>query len=196
MWAKCYFHEMKTISANGSDVPKGGHGGHGPSLSALGGPLRPRNIFSKQWIKRLLGRKMYIKVSFMYPWLPEGPLMTQWALQSSEGPWFPGPLVAKGAPDNLGAPSRAGGPLLGKILGTCLANGFILLSSSIVITRYSCFEHRCPYANPGIGRINPSWCISVSVHISLGHKALKFQISQLNYWLVSTNPQRRKLQRP
>ena len=71
---------------------RGVHGGHGPSLTALRGPLRSRNSFSKQWIKRLLGRKIYIKDSFMYPWLPEGPLMTQCRpLQSSEGPWFPGP---------------------------------------------------------------------------------------------------------
>ena len=62
--------------------PKGGgHGGHGPFLSALWGPIRPRNIFVKHWIKRLLGRQIYIKDSFMCPWLLEGPLMTQWALQ-------------------------------------------------------------------------------------------------------------------
>ena len=58
---------------------------------------------------------MYIKVSFMNPWLPEGTLMTQWARAVIRGP-----LVAKGAPGDLGAPSRAGGPLLGEILGTYL----------------------------------------------------------------------------
>ena len=35
-----------SLSVRCSDVPKGGgHGGHGPSLSALRGALRPRNIF-------------------------------------------------------------------------------------------------------------------------------------------------------
>ena len=49
----------------------------------------------------------------MYPWLPEGPLTTQWApMQSSEGPWFPGPLVA-GGPGRIGAPDRLG-PLVAK----------------------------------------------------------------------------------
>ena len=109
------------VKSTPSDVPKGGQGGHGPSLSALRGPLRPRNIFSEQWIKRLLRRKIYIKVSFMYPWLPEGPLMTQWAPAVIRGPlfsWAPGrqggPRVTRGALREQVA------PLLGEILGTCL----------------------------------------------------------------------------
>ena len=74
-----------------SDVPKGGHGGHGPLLSAEGAQGAPQApvYFFKHWIKRLLlGGKNDIKVSFISPRLPEGPL------QSSEGPRFPGPLVA------------------------------------------------------------------------------------------------------
>ena len=70
-----------------SDVPKGGNGSHCPSLSALvQGALRPRNIVFKHYIKRLLGRKINIKVSFMCPWLSEGPLMTQLATDRLEVP--------------------------------------------------------------------------------------------------------------
>ena len=56
----------------------------------------------------------------MYPWLPEGPLMAQWAPAVIRGPWFSWAPSRQGGPGNLGAPSRAGGPLLGEILGTCL----------------------------------------------------------------------------
>ena len=74
-----------------------GHRGHGPSLSALRGPLRPQNIF-QHWTKRLLGIKIDIKVPFMCPWLPEGPPGTQWA-----------PAVIRGHPD-FWATGRLGGP--------------------------------------------------------------------------------------
>ena len=85
-----------------------------------GAPQAPEYFFFKQWIKRLLGRKMYIKVSFMYPRLSEGPLMTQWAPAVIRGPLVSWAPSHQGAPGNLGAPSRAGGSLLREILGTCL----------------------------------------------------------------------------
>ena len=44
---------------------------------------------------------------FLGPWPPRGP-------------WLPGAPDRLGAPGDLEAPSRAGGPLLGEILGTCL----------------------------------------------------------------------------
>ena len=65
----------------------------------------------------------------MCPWLPEGPprdpmgpcshprapgFLGPW---QARGPWKPGPLIAWGPPGDLEAPSRAGGPLLGEILG-------------------------------------------------------------------------------
>ena len=60
----------------------------------------------------------------MCPWLPEGLLMTQWAPAGIRNPRFPGSLVAWGPPGDLGAPSRAGGPLLSEILGTCGVPGY------------------------------------------------------------------------
>ena len=58
----------------------------------------------------------------MYPWLPKGPLMTQWAPAVIRGPLVSRAPSRQGGPTgNLGAPSRAGGPLLGEILGTCLS---------------------------------------------------------------------------
>ena len=48
---------------------------------------------------------MYIKVSFMYPWLPEGPLMTQWAPAVIRGP------LVSWAPSRQGGPRVTWGPL-------------------------------------------------------------------------------------
>ena len=50
----------------------------------------------------------------MYSWLPEGTLVAQWARAVIRGP------LVSWAPVDLGAPSRAGGPLLGEILDTYL----------------------------------------------------------------------------
>ena len=47
---------------------------------------------------------MYIKVSSMYPWLPEGPLITQWAPAVIQGP------LVSWAPSRQGAPGQPGGP--------------------------------------------------------------------------------------
>ena len=43
------------------------------------------------------------------------------------GPGSREPLIAWGPPGDLGAPSRAGGPLLGEILGTCLVSFLLFL---------------------------------------------------------------------
>ena len=43
-----------------SGVPMGGHGGHGPSLNALRGPLRPRNIFFQTMDKTFTRKKKCI----------------------------------------------------------------------------------------------------------------------------------------
>ena len=101
--------------------PTGDHRGHGPFLSALRGPLRPRNIFTKQWIKRSLGRKMcfsFIHVPLVTRGAPDEPMGP---CSHPRAPGFLGPWSPRGPPGSLGAPSRACGPLLGEILGTCLA---------------------------------------------------------------------------
>ena len=81
----------QVVLAATSDIPKGErHRGHGPSLRALREAHQASEYVSKHWLKHLLRGKIDIKVSFMCPWLPNGPL------QSSEGPQFPGLLVARG----------------------------------------------------------------------------------------------------
>ena len=82
-----------------------------PLLERPQGALQAPEYFFYHWLKRLLERKIDIKVSFLCPWLPQGPLTAQWAPAAIWGPpgsWAPGRL---GGPLVAGRPSRLGNPL-------------------------------------------------------------------------------------
>ena len=84
---------------SGSHLPKGGGVRGSWPLPERPQGSNPGIFFFKRWIKRLLGRKIDIKVQFMCPWLPEGPLMTQWAPAVIRVPLVAGgTLIAWGPP--------------------------------------------------------------------------------------------------
>ena len=59
----------------------------------------------------------------MYPWLPEGPLITQWAPAVIRGPLVSWAPSRQGGPRVTWEPLREQvAPLLGEILGTCLTD--------------------------------------------------------------------------
>ena len=104
-----------------SDVPKGGPRGPWPFPERPQGAPQAPEYFS-QTMNKTFTRKKNVYQSFIHILLvtrgaPDDPMGP---CSHPRAPGFLGPLSPRGPPGNLGAPSRAGGPLLGEILGTCL----------------------------------------------------------------------------